>query len=207
MNQRAFNKLTWVTVFLSLAIVVFSWSRGINWGTGSISAYQLFPLFGLTAWITMAGHYYLGTLRIINPNLKKPKGYKVITGYIVLGSLLLHPGILAYEQFDNGQGLPPTSFYNFVGDGLKLAVMLGSISLVIFLSFEVFERLKDRPRIKKQWTAVSISQSLAMTLIWVHGLRLGTNLGQGWFQFLWVIAGLALIPCFYIIHKADFSRK
>ncbi len=207
MKQQTFNKITWATVFLSLAIVTFAWSRGVDFGSGEISAYQWFPLFGLTAWITMAGHYYLGTMRIVYPELKKPKGYKSLTGYLVLGSLLLHPGILAFEQKSNGQGLPPTSFYNYVGDGLKLAVMLGTISLLIFLSFEVFERIKDKKIIKNNWTAISISQSLAMTLVWVHALRLGNDLGEGWFRFLWFVAGLALIPCFYIIHKEDFKAK
>jgi hypothetical protein len=205
MNQQTFNKITWTTVFLSLAIVTFAWSRGFDWDSSSISSYQLFPLFGLIAWITMAGHYYLGTVRILNPGVKKPKGYKSLTGYLVLGSILLHPGLLAIEQKENGQGLPPTSFYNYVGDGLKLAVMLGSISLLIFLSFEVFERIKDKRIIKNNWKIVSISQSLAMTLVWVHALRLGGNLGEGWFQFFWFVAGLSLIPCFYIIHKEDFK--
>ncbi len=205
MNQKAFNRLTWATVFLLIAIVVFSWSRGINWDSGTISAYQWFPLFGLVAWVTMAGHYYLGSLRVVYPELKKPKGYKKFTSFLVLACILLHPGILALEQSRNGQGLPPTSFYNFVGDGFKLAVILGSISLIIFLSFEVFERIKDRNIIRNNWTAISISQSVAMTLIWVHGITLGTNLGQGWFQFLWILAGLSLIPCFYIIHKEDFK--
>lgn len=205
MKQQTFNRITWATVFFSLAVVTLTWSRSIDWDSGYISAYQWFPLFGLTAWITMAGHYYLGTMRIVYPELKKPKGYKTFTGYLVLGSLLLHPGILALEQNNNGQGPPLASFYNYVGDGLKLAVMLGTISLLIFLSFEVFERIKDKKIIKSKWTAISVSQSIAMTLIWVHALRLGSNLGEGWFQFLWFVAGLTLIPCFYIIHKEDFK--
>jgi len=207
MKQQTFNKIAWTTVFLSLATVFFAWSGGVDWNSGSITAYQWFPLFGLIAWITMAGHYYLGALRLIHPELKSPKGYKAFTAYLVLGSLLLHPGILALEQSNNGQGLPPTSFYNYVGDGLKLAVMLGSISLIIFLSFEIFDRIRDKKFIKKYLTAISISQSIAMTLIWVHALRLGGSLGEGWFQFVWIVAGLSLIPCFYIIHKEDFQSK
>lgn len=205
MKQETYLKITWSTVLLSLAVVTFAWSRGIDWSSGQISAYQWFPLFGLIAWITMAGHYYLGTMRIVYPELKKPKGYKTFTGYLVLGSLLLHPGILAFEQYRNDQGNPPASFYNYVGEGLKIAVLLGTISLLIFLSFEVFERIKDKNIIKNHWTAISISQSIAMTLVWVHALRLGNDLGEGWFRLVWFISGLALIPCFYIIHREDFK--
>ena len=60
--------------------------------------------------------------------------------------------------------------------------------------------------IKNYWTAISISQSIAMTLVWVHALRLGGNLGEGWFQFLWIVAGFSLIPCFYVIHREDFKN-
>ena len=206
MKQQTYDKITWAVVFFSLMVVAFAWSRGVDLDSGNVTIYQLFPLFGLIAWITMAGHYYLGTMRILYPELKKPKGYKTATGYLVLGSLLLHPGLLAFEQSRNGQGLPPTSFYNYVGDGLKLAVMLGSISLIIFLSFEVFERIKTKKVIKNYWTAISISQSIAMTLVWVHALRLGGNLGEGWFQFLWIVAWLSLIRCFFIIQMEDFNK-
>ena len=141
-----------------------------------------------------------------NPGLKKPAGYSKITGWIVLASILLHPGILAYEQFRNGAGIPPKSFYDF-RPSLTIAVILGSISLLIFLSFEVFDRLQSNKSIKKYWWAVSISQSLAMIMIFIHALRLGTDVMSGWFMAVWIVYGIAILPAFYIIHKNDFKHK
>ena len=205
MNQKMLNYLTWGSVIGSLALVTYVWGDTAGWKIGSLSTYQWFPLFGLIAWVVMAEHYYLGTIRITKPELKKPRGFKPVTGWLVLGSLLLHPGLLAYEQSRNDQGLPPESFVNYVGDGLRLAVMLGTISLIIFLSFEVFDRIKRGRVLKKYWWVISMSQSLAMILIWVHGMRLGTHI-TGWFETVWIIYGLALIPCFYISHREDFKR-
>lgn len=204
MEQKTFTYLSWSAVISALALAVYVWGGSVHWNIGNLNAYQWFPLFGLIAWMIMAEHYYLGTIRLTFKNLEKPKWFKPITGYIVLASMLLHPGLLAYEQSKNNQGLPPDSYVNYVGEGLRIAVMLGVISLIIFLSFEVFERVRENKFVKKIWLLVSLSQSLAMTLIWVHALRLGSHLGDGWFQTVWIILGIALLPCFYIIHREDF---
>lgn len=206
MNQKTFNYLSWGLVATTLALVFYVWGSSISWKIGNATIYQWFPFFGLVAWTTMAGHYYLGALRLTFKNLKAPRFYRRGTGYLVLGSLIAHPALLAHAQSRNGLGQPPDSYYAYVGEGLKLAIMIGVISYAIFLSFEVFERLKKRKFIQKYWSVVSISQSLAMTLIWVHAIRLGSHLGGGWFQAVWIVFGLALIPCFYIIHKADFTK-
>lgn len=207
LSQKKFSVLSWTALSIALALVIIAWGQGVSWKLGSISAYQWFPLLGLTAWVTMAEHYYLGTVRIFNKNLKKPKYFSEITEYLVLGCLILHPGILAIAQSKNGEGAPPASFYNYVSSNMKLAIVFGSISLLIFLSFEVFNRFKTNKTVQKYWLAISLSQILAMALIWIHGLRLGSNLGAGWFRAIWFIFGIALLPCFYIILKADIDNS
>lgn len=207
MDQKTYNYLSWTAVLGTLGLVIFAWGDRVQWDIGGLNVYQWFPLFGLIAWTIMAQHYYLGAVRVLVHGLKKPKYFKEITGYLVLASLLLHPGLLAYEQSRNDQGLPLESFTNYVGDGLRIAVMLGTISLIIFLSFEVFERIKKNRTISRYWWLISISQSLAMILIWIHAVRLGSDLGSGWFQVVWYVLGAALIPCFYIIHKSDFESR
>ena len=207
MNQKTFNYVSWAAVIGSVLLATLAWGGGINWNIAGINGYQLFPLFGLIAWMTMANHYYLGSVRLLSSSLKRPKLFGKISEYIVLASFLLHPGILAYEQSNNGQGLPPESFYSYRGGGLKLAMILGTVSLLVFLSFEVFNRIKHNKIIAKYWWAISLSQSLAMILIWVHAWRLGSDLGGSWFQIVWLIYGFALIPSFYIIHRSDFADE
>jgi hypothetical protein len=207
MSQKAFNWFSW-SLFVGLSMMAaVVWANNLDWDVTAITAFSIFPLLGLVAWLVMAGHYYAGAVRIHNPELKKPNYYRQVTGYVVLGSILLHPALLSMRLFENGLGLPPNSYLSYVDESLKLAVVAGSFSLTLFLSFEIFERLKNRRLVKQYWWLVSVSQSLAMTLIWVHGLRLGSSLADGWFRILWIILGVALLPCIYIIHRADFQAK
>ena len=207
MTQKSYNKFTWTILAFAILVPLFVWGQGIDWQLGSITIYRWFPLFGLLAWMIMWTHYINGAVRVKNPKLVKPKFYEPLTAYVVLGSLLLHPGLLIYAQWKNGAGLPPNSYIDYVGEALALAVMFGTIALIIFLSFEVFNRMKNNKSIKKWWPAVSISQSVAMILIFVHGLRLGTDLSSGWFVYVWLLCGISLIPCFYIFHKIDFTKN
>jgi hypothetical protein len=206
-TQKRFILFTWIILVISILLPVMVWGTGINWRIATISPYQWFPLFGLLAWMIMWTHYVVGAIRTKWPDLNKPKHYSVVTSYIVLAALLLHPGILAYAQFQNDAGLPPVSFVDYVGEGLLLAIILGSVALTIFLSFEVFNRLKNRSFIKKWWLAISFTQSIAMLLIFVHALKLGTHLTSGWFLLVWLIYGAILLPCFYIIHTAEHANR
>jgi len=207
MTQKQFSIFSWITAATLPFLGLLAWGTDVSWDVTALNAYQWFPLFGLIAWLTMASHYLTGYVLLTSKNLVRPNGYKKITGYLVLISLLLHPLILAVVQYNNQQGIPPASFINYVGSGLSLAVMLGSFSLLVFLSFEFFDRMKNNKKVLRYWTAISISQSLAMTLVWVHGLRLGSQLTEGWFKIAWFVVGLFLLPCFYVIHRADFKKN
>jgi hypothetical protein len=206
MTQKSFNTFVWTVLAFAILVPFIVWGQGINWQIGSITIYRWFSLFGLLAWMVMWTHYINGAIRVKNPKLSKPKFYEPLTAYLVLASLLLHPGLLIYAQWRNGAGLPPNSYLDYVGESLAIAVMFGTISLIIFLSFEVFNRLKHKQTIINWWPAISISQSIAMILIFIHGLRLGTNLSSGWFVYVWILCGIALIPCFYISHESEFSK-
>lgn len=205
MKQNTFNVLSWSSFVLLAALVTLAWGTHINWSVAN--EYQIFPLLGLVAWVVMALHYYLGTVRILTPSLRRTPYFRRTTGYIVLASIVLHPALLAYAQNKNGQGVPPDSFVSFVGEGLRLAVSLGTIALIIFLSFEIFERLKNRPLIQKRWLWISVSQCIAMVLIWIHALQLGGVLEQDWMRLIWFNLGFLLLPCFYVILKADIEQS
>lgn len=198
---------SWISAITLPLLGLFAWGADISWNFDYLNAYMWFPLFGLIAWLSMAGHYYTGYVLLTSKGLTRPSGYKKLTGYLVLISLLLHPFILAVVQYNNQQGLPPASFINYVGESLSLAVMLGSFSLLIFLSFEFFDRMKSNKKVLKYWKAISVSQSLAMFLVWIHGLRLGSQLVEGWFKLVWIALGLLLLPCFYVVLKADFRKN
>lgn len=207
MKQHTYNFIVWAMLIITITLGIIAWGQTVQWQIASLTPYQWFPLFGILAWLIMWTHYGSGYFRVKNPSLKKPKYYAGLTGWMVLAFILLHPGILAFQQYRNDQGIPPESFINYVGEGLEIAVMAGSISLIIFLSFEVYDRMRTNTWVKKHALALSVIQSLAMTLIFVHGLRLGTSLGDGWFRIVWIAYGALLIPIFYTIHKSELENK
>ena len=84
--------------------------------------------------------------------------------------------------------------------------MTGSFALLLFLSYEVLHRLREKPYITKHWRWISISQMLAMVMIFVHGLKLGQNLHAGWMQLVWVSMGALLIPAFALILQHEWGQ-
>lgn len=206
MVQKTYNIFSWALVSISVLLPTIAWGSNVNWQIDSLTAYQWFPLLGLLAWMIMATHYFTSALRVVYPYLQKPRYYSKSTSYVVLACILLHPGLLAYSEWRNTNVLPPESFVNYVGESLVLASMFGSIALTLFLLYEVVDRLKHKKALQKNWWLVSISQTLAMVLIFIHALRLGGEM-QGWFLIVWVVYGVALLPCFYIIHSYDLKKK
>lgn len=207
MKQRNFTILSWFLVAISILLPLGIWGGSVNWQIANLTLFQLFPLFGLFAWMIMWTHYVTGAIRLSSQEVQKPRFYAGLTAYLVLISLLLHPGLLAYGLWDVGGGFPPTSFLGYVGEAMKVAVISGSIALTIFLSFEVFDRIKEKRLIKKYWLIVSFSQSLAMVLIFFHGLQLGSHISSGWFYYVWIAYGVILLPCFYIIHRYELAHR
>lgn len=151
-------------------------------------------------------HYAIGAVRIFT---KEPRNrlYSRVSGAIVLVCILLHPTLLALGMYGNTSQLPPASFYNYVAPTLKYAVAFGTISLIIFLSFDVFKRLSKKAWVKNNMRWIDVSQMVAMVLIFVHGLALGQDLQGGWFQLWWIVMGALLIPCFGLALQRDFSGQ
>lgn len=145
----------------------------------------------------MWAHYMVGTFQVIRPF--KAQQYFRWTGYIVLVLICLHPGLLIYQRFVDGYGLPPHSYETYVAPGLGWITVLGTASLFVFLAFEL-RRFFDK---KPWWHYVADAGDAAMLAIVYHALRLGSTLSQGWFRAVWVFYGLTL--CAVLVFK--YARR
>src|SRR5437588_344845 len=65
------------------------------------------------------------------------KRYFALTSYAVLVLICLHPGLLVYQRFRDGFGLPPGSVGSYVGPRLGWLTLLGLVSLLVFLAYEL----------------------------------------------------------------------
>lgn len=112
------------------------------------------------------------------------------TGYAVLALICLHPGLLIYQRFRDGYGLPPGSYESYVAPSLAWVTLLGTASLLIFLAFELHRFFAKR----RWWRYVADASDVAMLAIIYHGLKLGSQLVPGsWFRIVWLVYGLTLV--------------
>lgn len=184
--------------FVVISLAVLAWGQPRNWSVSSL--YQLFPLFGLLAFSLMWCHYVTAAILRASSSSIKLSSYFKWTGYAVLALILLHPGLLIYQLWSDGQGLPPFSYVDYVGQASKLAVILGSVSLLCFLLYETKSWLSKTV----VWPYIVALSDIAMMLIVIHGLKLGSSLQSGWYKTVWVIYGVVLIAC--ILGRLVYSK-
>lgn len=181
--------VAWILGATVCALAFVAWGDDLNWQLDHLSAYIIFPLLGLTAYSLMWSHYMAGAARgILKLDNRAFANYFKITGWIVLALICLHPGLLIYQRFQDGFGLPPGSYESYVAPGLGWLTLLGSASLLVFLAFELHRLFGSR----SWWKYVLVAGDMAMLAIFYHGLRLGTQTSHGWFHSVWWFYGLTL---------------
>lgn len=204
--NSTYRFITWILLGLVLIVPFVAWAESMSWQFASITVISLFPLLGLWAWSIMWTHYALGTLRLVEPRIREVKIYSLLTRILVLFLIVLHPGLLIWTQWQVLGTWPPGSVYTYVGNSMEIYATLGAIALMFFASFEILERLRNHPAVRKNWFWVSLSQMIGMTLILVHSFALGGTI-SGWFAFYWFTLGALLIPCFGLIGRQDWSYR
>jgi hypothetical protein len=170
-------------------LAIYAWGNSLAWNFSGISPYQFFPVLGLLAYSIMWSHYMIGAVKdklFEGVNLTP---YFRYTGYVVLGAIVLHPGILIYQRFRDGFGLPPHSYESYVAPSMAWITLLGTASLLAFLAFELHRWYGKRT----WWKYVIAAGDLAMVAIFYHGLQLGSQLHGGWFRVVWWFYGLTLL--------------
>ena len=172
-------------------LAIIAWGSSYRWNLWPLNSYVIFPVLGLLAFSLMWTHYIIGAIREI-AGLKPEtiQKYFRYTGYIVLLALCLHPGLLIYQLFVDGAGLPPSSYKSYVAPGLGWITLLGTAALLVFLAFE-FHRVLGK---KSWWQYVVDASDFAMLAIVYHGLKLGTDLmTQSWYRWIWWFYALTLL--------------
>lgn len=182
------------TTILSFLI----WGQLRQWQLSSLSSYDVFPILGLTAFGLMWGHYVVAVLRqYLGLPKESTKQYFEITSILVLVCILLHPGLLILQLWNDGFGFPPDSYLeHYVAPGLEWAAFLGTLGLITFLFYELRHWFSE----KSWWRYIQYVNDIAMVAIIIHGFRLGFHLQSGWFRGVWAIYAVTLVACIAILY-------
>jgi hypothetical protein len=171
-------------------LAIIAWGSNLAWHLTPLNAYIVFPVLGLVAYSLMWSHYILGSTQdMLGWDKSILKQYFSTTGWAVLILICFHPGLLIYQRFRDGFGLPPGSYESYVAPGLGWVTLLGTASLLVFLAYEFYRVFGER----SWWHYIRQAGDIAMLAIFYHGLRLGTDLQGGhWFQLVWWFYGVTL---------------
>lgn len=186
--------MRYITPILSIiasVVAISVWIIERHVTTQSLTTYDIFPLLGLLAFTLMWAQVVGSAIRKIFGIKSKPnKHISAITSGLILSLIVLHPLTLWVALYIDGAGLPPASYITVYGvSGLAVsALILGSVSLIIFLSYELRHRFSRSP----WWRYVLGAQSLALVFIFFHALILGREVGHTWFTVVWILYGITL---------------
>ncbi len=189
-KAKQLQVFAWGTSAVAVALSFIAWGESIAWRFDRLSSYSLFPLFGLIAFSLMWSHYVTAALRqYFKLDRAVTRTYFEITSFVVLAAIVLHPGLLIWQLWRDGYGLPPNSYVqHYVAPSLRWAAFLGSMSLLIFLVYE----LRRRFRVKSWWRYVQYASDAAIIAIFVHALALGGAFELSWFKAIWYVFGITL---------------
>ncbi len=196
-NERRFIIFAWLLSIFVAALAFISWGQRIAWNTSNISSYSLFPLFGLLAFSIMWSHYIVAAgkkFHGLESNVTKK--YFEITSLVVLFAICVHPGIFWWQLWRDGFGLPPLSYWHYLGEPMHWFGTLGTIALLTFLAYEFRRKFNKKP----WWKYVQYASDGAMILILVHSLKLGGNLQMGWLRDIWYFYGVTFIAALFYLY-------
>jgi len=196
--------IAWSTSLVVSVVAIVVWGNYYQWQVWPINTYELFPIFGLLAFSLMWSHYVSGALReLMGLDKKVLRRYFDATSWAVLIFICLHPGLLIYQRFRDGYGLPPRSYESYVSPGLGWVTLVGTASLLVFLAFELRRWYGQRA----WWHYVADAGDVAMLAILYHGLRLGKQLTVGWFRYVWVFYFVTLVAVLTRKYVKRYSKS
>lgn len=202
MKKLSLEKILWILYALVTAIAVYVWGAQLDWNTDRLNSYTIFPLFGLLAFSFMWVHYVSGFVRDRWFVGESTKQSFIITSYLVLVLILLHPTLLVVQLFLDGLGLPPESYKKFVGEAGFIWVMLGIFGLAGLLLFEGKRWFSK----KSWWKYANVVNDVAVLLIALHSVKLGRHLQSGWFVYLWYFYIITIVLCIVRSYYKKLSK-
>jgi hypothetical protein len=198
MKQSHVVPFAWLLSGVVVIIGLVAWKQSLLVPFSELGIYDVFPLFGILAFSLMWAHYMVGVaVRKTGLERTKLRSYMTYSSLAVLFALLLHPGLLTYQMWRDGLGLP----VNYVAPNLAIFVVLGQIAFLMFLAYELHRLYESR----SWWHYVERASDVAMILILIHGYRLSQSLYPDWFTALWIFYGITFLSA--LVHSTVYRYR
>ena len=200
MLRRNFVVFAWGLSLLVAILAVTAWHQSLLVPLDKLGIYDVFPLFGILAFSVMWSHYMVSALRAkLNFDREKLNTYYGVTVAVVLGAILLHPGLLVWQFWQDGGGW---LVFNYVAPDLRLYVIIAEVAWLAFIAYELHRWYSDR----SWWHWVERASDVAMLTILVHGYKMGQDILPGWFIALWYFFGATLIGAIVYSAKRRYEQ-
>lgn len=204
---RLMRYLRLVLSCVASLLSLIAWVGARHIGMKELTVYDIFPLFGLIAFTLMWAEIVTTAVATFRGISIKPNArIEAAASGFILSLIILHPLALWIGLFIDGAGIPPASYLSVYGvNGLAImALVFGTVSLCIFLSYELHRWFSQ----KTWWKYIAWLQSVALALIFVHAFVLGQEAGHSWFRVIWVIYGITLVVAIiYNSHKQKGEKS
>lgn len=165
---------------------VYEWSRYVTFRADALFLFDLFPVFGIIAFVIMWLHVVGAPFK---PWLNKMFDFQKFvnaSSAIVLVSLFAHPLLLYLALYLQGGGSP----YDFAPRGANYLITIAILAWIIFIGYDLAKIFKDSPFLSRNWKAVKLISTLALFLVLIHSLGLGRDLQADPLRTVWIFYGI-----------------
>ncbi len=202
---RHFNPFAWLLTTVVVVMAFISWGQGFSWQFGRLSVYSVFPIFGLVAFSLIWSMYVVSFFKRHYKSEGSLDLYFKVVPIIVFAAILIHPGLLWWQLWRDGFGLPPESYLqHYVAPSLKWAALIGSTAWFVFIVYEFRYKFRDR----SWWKFVEYAADVVFVGLFFHALALGQQIHHvGWFRYVWFFYGFVLAVVIADLYLMKFSKN
>lgn len=185
MNSKTIRYL--IIAILYLAVLYPLWVRisGVSWALDSTLLSNLFPLFGIIAFVIMWLHVVGSAFDVLLKKYIDFKKFVENTTIIVLISIILHPLLLLI--------LVGFNFSDIFYYGEAKYIWLAIVGWILLISYDIGRALKKFDFIFKNWKKIEFFSTIGFLLTFFHSIGLGSDLQSGPLRILWIFYGVTAI--------------
>lgn len=201
LHMKKSLSLLYLVQALFIVPSILYWLDGIGWDVSRLSYLTVFPVLGLVAFTLMWGHIMVAYFRHKYPDMFDYAAYYRQSSHAVLILIILHPLLLVLHQASND-----LTVFDYAAPAMRVFIVFGSLAFLGFMIYEVVNRLKEKPAIKRNWQYVVAMNRVAFILVYIHGLMLGQHLASGPMRLLWLFFGLTTAAYYIWAYRREIRR-